>query len=313
MVADTWLRGLRDYDVPHAWAIARAGAFAAPSRRDAIEEYMALRYVPTEAAGSSVSKTMEYAYADGALARMARGLGHAEDAAALDARSHNYRNHYDPAQRWMVGRERGGAFVPMTRPESWSDVYAEGDAWQYLWFAPHDLDGLSTLMGGREAFLARLAEMFRLTMNARRTPLPDAYYWHGNEPDIHAPWIPSAFDDFAAASRYVDWVRVNRYGAGPDGIPGNDDAGTMSAWYVFAALGVFPIAGTDDWLLAAPSVTDAEVTLAGGRTLRITAPAGGTGAYAARAIRWGTETLAHPRMTQAQVAAGGALGFDLGQ
>ena len=87
----------------------------------------------------------------------------------------------------------------------------------------------------------------------------------------------------------------------------------MSAWYVFAALGVFPIAGTEDWLLAAPSVTDAEVTLAGGRTLHVTAPAGGTGVTTARSIRWGTEALAHPRMTQAQVAAGGTLTFDLGR
>ena len=150
-------------------------------------------------------------------------------------------------------------------------------------------------------------------MNARRTPLPEVYYWHGNEPDIHAPWIPSAFDDFAAASRYVDWVRSHRYTAGPNGIPGNDDAGTMSAWYVFAALGMFPLAGTDDWLLAAPSVTDAEVTLPGAATLHVSAPAAGTGARTARSIRWGEETLAHPRMTQAQVATGGHLTFDLGR
>jgi predicted alpha-1,2-mannosidase len=313
MVADTWLRGLRDYDAPHAWDIARAGAFATPSRREALDDYMTLRYVPVEGSGSSASKTMEYAYADGALSRMARGLGHDADADALAQRATSYRNLYDPAQRWMVGRHRDGSFAPMPRAESWQDYYAEGNAWQYLWFAPHDLDGLATVLGGRDAMLSRLDEMFTLTMNARRTPLPDNYYWHGNEPDIHAPWIPSAFDDFAAASRYVDWVRNNRYGAGPDGIPGNDDAGTMSAWYVFAALGVFPIAGTDDWLLAAPSVTDAEVSLAGGATLHVSAPSGGAGLAAARSIRWGAEALAHPRMTQAQVAAGGTLAFDLGQ
>ena len=85
----------------------------------------------------------------------------------------------------------------------------------------------------------------------------------------------------------------------------------MSAWYVFAALGVFPLAGTDDWLLAAPSVTAAEVTLPGGASLRVTAPAAGTGATTARAIRWGADALAHPRLTQAQVGAGGVLAFDL--
>lgn len=313
MVADTWLRGLRDYDAARAWEIARRGAFATPSRREALEEYLALGYVPIEGRGWSASATLEYAYADGALSRMARGLGHDADADALARRATSYRNLYDPAQRFLVGRNRAGAFVRMSRPEAWQDFYSEGNAWQYLWYAPHDLDGLAALLGGRAELLSRLDDMFERSMEARRTPFPESYYWHGNEPDIHAPWIPSAFDDFAAASRYVDWVRRTRYTAGPDGIPGNDDAGTLSAWYVFAALGVFPIAGTDDWLLAAPSVTDAEVTLAGGRTLRVTAPAAGTGATAARSIRWGAETLAHPRMTQAQVAAGGTLAFDLGR
>lgn len=311
MVADTWLRGLRDYDTAHAWDIARRGAFATPSRREALGDYLSLRYVPIEGRGSSASATLEYAYADGALSRMARGLGHDADADALAERSRNYRNLYDPAQRFLVGRSRDGSFARMSRVESWQDFYAEGNAWQYLWYAPHDLDGLATLLGGRTAMLSRLGEMFDLSMEARRTPLPESYYWHGNEPDIHAPWIPSAFDDFAAASRYVDWVRSTRYGIGPDGIPGNDDAGTMSAWYLFSALGVFPIAGTTDWLLAAPSVTEAEVTLAGGATLRVSAPAAGTGAMGARSIRWGAETLQHPRMTHSQVAAGGTLSFDL--
>ncbi len=311
MVADSWLRGVRDYDVARAWSIARAGAFMTPSRREALAEYISLGYVPIEGRGSSASATMEYAYADGALSRMARGLGHTADADTLAARATSYRNLYDPAQTWIVGRNRDGSFARMQRAESWQDYYSEGNAWQYLWFAPHDLDGLATMLGGRAAFLARLDDMFVRSMNARRTSLPDNYYWHGNEPDIHAPWIPSAFDDFAASSRYVDWVRTTRYTDGPDGIPGNDDGGTMSAWYVFGALGVFPIAGTEDWLLAAPSVTSAEVTLAGATTLRVTAPAAGTGATRARALRWGTETLAHPRMTQAQLGRGGELTFEL--
>lgn len=311
MVADSWLRGVRDYDVARAWGIARAGAFATPSRREALEEYLRLGYVPVQGRGSSASATMEYAYADGALSRMARGLGHTADADVLAMRATNYRNLYDPTQTWVVGRNRDGSFAQMPNAIAWLDYYSEGNAWQYLWFAPHDLDGLSTLLGGRTAFLARLEDMFARSIRAPRTPLFDSYYWHGNEPDIHAPWIPSAFDDFAASSRYVDWVRRTRYTAGPDGLPGNDDAGTMSAWYLFGALGVFPLAGTEEWLLAAPSVTQAEVTMAGGATLRVRAPAAGTGATRARALRWGEETLAHPRMTQAQVARGGTLVFEL--
>ncbi len=244
-------------------------------------------------------------------AAMARGLGHAEDAAALAERATSYRSLWDPAQRFLVGRRRDGTFATSTGPTAWQSFYAEGGVWQYLWYAPHDLAGLAAVMGGSDAMLARLDEMFELTVNAPRTPLPDRYYWQGNEPDIHAPWIPSRFDDAARASRFVDWVRRERYGDGPDGIPGNDDAGTMSAWYVFAALGVFPIAGTDTWLLAAPSVTDATVTLPGGASLHVSAPEAGTGALRPSMIRWADAPLAHPTLTHEVLARGGHLTFDL--
>ncbi len=311
MVADTWLRGLRDFDVDRAWRVARQSAFASPTRRSSLGEYASLGYVPVEAERDGASVTLEYAYADGTLAAMARGLGHDDDAAALAGRAASYRRLWDPAQRFLVGRRRDGGFVPLAGTTSWQPVYAEGGAWQYLWYAPHDLAGLAALMGGRDAMLARLDEMFELSMAAPRTPLPDRYYWQGNEPDIHAPWIPSAFDDAARASRFVEWVRATRYGDGPDGIPGNDDAGTMSAWYVFAALGAFPVAGTDAWLLAAPSVTSADVALAGGATLRVRAPDAGTGALRPAAIRWNGEALAHPSLTHAALARGGELSFDL--
>lgn len=311
MVADSWIRGVRDFDVPRAWAIARRSAFDAPSRREHVDEYMSLRYVSADSGGGSASRTMEYAYADGALAAMARGLGHDADAEALARRSEAYRNLYDPAQRFLVGRRRDRSFVPLRLVTGWQDVYAEGNAWQYLWYAPHDLPGLATLLGGDAAFLARLDEFFTLSMEARRTPLPDPYYWHGNEPDIHAPWIPSAFGDAARASRYVEWVRRTRYTDGPDGLPGNDDAGTMSSWYLFASLGVYPIAGTDRWLLAAPSVTWARVALAGGASLEVTAPAAGTGALDPRSIRWNDAPLARPSLDQNTLGRGGRLAFDL--
>ncbi len=311
MVADTWLRGLRDYDVDAAWRIARQGAFATPTRREAMDDYLSLGYVPMEGRGSSASATLEYTYADGALAAMARGLGHTADAAALETRSRGYRGLYDPAQGWLVGRHRDGRFAQVGRPEAWQDFYAEGNPWQYLWYAPHDLDGLADLLGGRARFLERLEEMFVRSMAARRTPLPDPYYWHGNEPDIHAPFIPAYFGDGDTASRYVDWVRRTRYGDGPDGIPGNDDAGTLSAWYTFAALGVFPLAGTEVWLLAAPSVTAGEVDLPGGATLRVEAPSAGTGSLRIRSVTWNGTPLERPRMTHGQIAQGGTLRFDL--
>ena len=310
-VADTWLRGVRDFDVEGAYAIARRSAFTPEgSRRDNLDTYMSLRYIPTEAGGSSASKTMEYAYADAAVANWARGLGRADDARVLTERSTAYRNLWDPAQRFLVGRRRDGTFVELRNPTGWHDFYAEGAAWQYLWYAPHDLPGLAALLGGRDAFMARLEEFFTLSMAARRTPLPDPYYWHGNEPDIHAPWIPSAFGDLAATSRNVDWVRRTRYTDGPDGIPGNDDGGTMSAWLMFAAIGAYPVAGTEAWLLGAPMVTEARVSLAGGASLTVQAPRGGVPGYAPTVARWNGAPLAQPTLDQATIGRGGTLSFD---
>jgi predicted alpha-1,2-mannosidase len=310
-MADTWLRGVRDFDVERAYAVARRSAFtAAMSRRDGLDTYMTLRYMPLESGGSSASKTMEYAYADGAVANWARGLGHDDDARALTERAGAYRNLWDPAQRFLVGRSRDGAFASLRSYTGWQDFYAEGGAWQYLWYAPHDLAGLATVLGGRDMFLARLDEFFTLSMQARRTPLPDPYYWHGNEPDIHAPWMPSAFGEMGVASRYVDWVRRTRYTDGPDGIPGNDDGGTLSAWLLFAAVGAYPIAGTDTWLLAAPMVTEARIAFANGASLSVVAPRGGTADYQPATARWNTTALARPVLDQATIGRGGTLSFD---
>lgn len=306
MVADTWLRGLRDFDVDTAWSIANRSAHETPSRREGLSEYLSNGYVSIDNTSSSASSTLEYAYADGALAAMARGLGHTDDAQWFASHALNYRNLYDPAQGYFLGRHRDGTFAMLDRAINWQDYFAEGNAWQYLWYAPHDLDGLSTLMGGRDTLLSRLDDFFTRSMNTRRNILPDPYYWHGNEPDLHAAFIPSHFDDLATASRYVNWVRTTRYDTSPGGLPGNDDAGTLSAWYTLAALGMFPLAGTDQWLLAAPSVTRAEVSLGTTQTINITAPNVTTSPRAT----WNGTILPRPRLSHSQLAHGGTLLFE---
>ena len=145
--------------------------------------------------------------------------------------------------------------------------------------------------------------------SARRTALPESYYWHGNEPDIHAPWIPSAFGEMARSSRYVDWVRRTRYTDGPDGIPGNDDGGTMSAWLLFAAVGAYPIAGTETWLLAAPMVTEGRIAFANGASLTVQCPTCGASDVAPATARWNNAALAAPTLDQATIGRGGTLSF----
>jgi putative alpha-1,2-mannosidase len=157
-------------------------------------------------------------------------------------------------------------------PFVWEDYYAEGNAWQYLWLVPHDLDGLAELLGGRDALLSRLDTFFDQSMARRFQPLgPDLWYWHGNEPDLHAPWIYSALDRPAGTARATRWIVDTRYTDGPDGLPGNDDSGTLSAWYLFTTLGLFPLTGLDYYLVSGPLLTGAVVHLPDG-DLTIEAP-----------------------------------------
>lgn len=279
--------------------------------RSGVDWYMAKGWVPMEAGGSSASWTLESAYDDFALAEIAARLGLADDAATFSARAGSWKNAWDPAQQLLVGRGQDGAFAQVGDPLTWQDFYAEGNALQYAWYVPHDLEGLADAMGGREAALARLDGFFRDSEHESVGVMPQKYYWHGNEPDIHASFIFSALDDHAGSARWSRWIVRNRYDATPHGLPGNDDAGTMSAWLVFASLGVFPIAGTDLYLLGSPLFSEAVLHLPGG-DLRIVAPVTADDALVPRAVTWNGEPVARPRLTHDAIAGGGELRIEMG-
>jgi predicted alpha-1,2-mannosidase len=274
-----------------------------------MEAYLRLGYASIEDGGSAASKTLEFAYADHAVGVLADALGETSDAARFATRAANFRNIYDPAQGFFVGRRESGAFETV-QPNLWQDVYAEGNARQYLWLAPQDVDGLADTLGGREMALARLTEFFEESYAERRTPAPPQWYWQGNEPDIHAPYLFALWGDRGRGARAISWVRAVHYGLGPKGLPGNDDSGTMSAWYVFSALGIFPIAATENFVLGTPLFTHAVVHLAAG-DLEIEAPAASDVTIYPRAITFDREAITTPTMTHAQLAAGGVLAFDL--
>jgi predicted alpha-1,2-mannosidase len=275
--ADSVAKGIDDIDVRAAYEALRStamGPVPAGARyggRDGIEDYLALGYVPSETGGGSTSKTLEYAYDDFALARLSEFLGESSDQDLFDVRARNYRNSYDAAQGFMVARSRDGTFSELESAIAWTDDYTEGDAWQYVWYAPHDLSGLTELLGGRDVVLARLDDFFARSMRAARTAGPDPYYWHGNEPDLHAAFMYSKLGSLSRTAEITRWILASRYGNDEAGLPGNDDAGTMSAWFVFASAGIYPIAATPQYLLASPIFTRVSMHLAEG-DLTIEAP-----------------------------------------
>jgi predicted alpha-1,2-mannosidase len=314
--ADSWVKGITDFDLRAAYdAMLRTAMMETPSGaafggRRGISDFMSLGYYPTDRRGSATSWTLEIAYMDHGLATLADALGETSDAAAFAERAGYYRNTYDAESGFFIGRNADGSFADVS-PFVWEDYYAEGNAWQYLWLVPHDLDGLAELLGGRDALLSRLDTFFDQSMARRFQPLgPDLWYWHGNEPDLHAPWIYSALDRPAGTARATRWIVDTRYTDGPDGLPGNDDSGTLSAWYLFTALGLFPLTGLDYYLVSGPLLTGAVVHLPDG-DLTIEAPdASSRDIYVQSALHDGTP-LERARIDHASLA-GTTLRFEMG-
>ena len=148
------------------------------------------------------------------------------------------------------------------QPSRWEDLYIEGNAWHYLWFVPYNIPRLIEVQhqGNREAFLQRLNTYWQNVYDEPDDLLPDHYYWHGNEPVIHYAWLGSLADDLESTVRASHWILANRYKLSPEkGLDGNDDSGTLSAWYLWASMGIYPIAGTDQYALGAPLFNRVEI------------------------------------------------------
>ena len=257
VLAESALKGVAFDDEAQAYGLARVAAFG-PSPgpvggRDAdLPDYLAKGYVPSDVASGSVSKTQEYAVADAALARWAEKLGKSSDQSVLADRGKNYQNVYDPSFGFFRPKKADGSWAPIGDPTAMHKAYVEGNAWHYLWMVPHDPEGLAQTLGGEAAALERLREFF----DASREDVPilgvRAHYWPSNEPDISAPWYFAAWGSPGETWKWVDWIVSDLYGVGVDGLPGNDDGGTMSAWLLFAATGLYPLPGTDRYIVSAP-------------------------------------------------------------
>ena len=260
VVGESWQKGLlRDTDdatvlLDAALKTSLDPTFAPPyGARPDLSTYDALGYYPSDTVGRSVAWTQEVCTADAALLPMATDLGaDAETLSRLADRQDYWKNLYDPAVGYFHARGSDGAFASDFEEDSWGDEYAEGNARQYLWLVIHDPEGLVETLGGEAEATARLDEFFGQSEKETEDFWPRAWYWHGNEPDLHAAWLYAYAGQPDQARQWVDWVAETFYSDGVDGLAGNDDAGTLSAWYVWASMGLYPLAGTDRYVLGAP-------------------------------------------------------------
>ena len=241
--------------------------------RTALDEYIKLGYVAKESSSESVSLTLAYAFDDWAIGTVASLINRSSDVTIFFSRSKSYQNVWDNGRKLMCPRDRQGKFHCPLDPSlnTWvirQDGYTEGNAEQWRWFVPHDIPGLIKLFGSNQTFTENLNKFFNLAKDYTSNILPNPYYWAGNEPDILAPYL---FNDAGRADltqEYVQWLMENKYGTEPSRLPGNDDYGTLSSWYIWSAIGFYPFTGTSYYAIGNPSIETAIINLPTG-TLNI--------------------------------------------
>jgi len=288
---------------------------------DGLEWYMRLGYVPEDKNPSSVSKTLEYAYDDWAIAQAAKKLGRTAIYDEFIKRSENWRNVYDAKTGFMRPRLADGKFREKFDVLSTHDQgFIEGNAWNYSLYVPHDPAAMIDVMGGKPKFVKYMDELFTIH-------LPDKYfaeteditregiignYVHGNEPAHHAAYLYNWTDEPWKTQERVRMILKNQYRPTPDGLGGNDDCGQMSAWYLFSALGFYPVApGSGTYSLGSPVVKTASIKLENGRTLQIEARNQSERNVYVRAVSLNGQPLTRRHLTYREIADGGRLVFEM--
>jgi len=231
--------------------------------RSCIGPYLELGYCPADAANGAVSMTMEYSANDYCIARIAEHLGQTELAAELDARALGWKHHWDPEQGFFAPRDTDGAFADCS-PNSLTDYYIEGSAWHYLFMLPHHVPELIETLGGDAAFVERLETFMSQGAAAYDPLLPNAWYYQGNEPDLIAPWLFGFAGKPERTRHWTEWIADTTYQLTPAGLAGNDDGGTMSAWWVLSAAGLYPLPCTGTFALSGPLFDRVVWTVPGG-------------------------------------------------
>jgi len=256
--------------------------------RYGVKHYNQLGYVPYDAGiNENVARTLEYAYADFCIYRLGKALGKPEKEIGVFAeRSQNYRNVFDGESGLMRGRNRDGSFQSPFNPFKWGDAFTEGNSWHYTWSVFHDVQGLIELMGGREAFISMLDSVFivppvfddsyygQVIHEIREMQVMNmGNYAHGNQPVQHMIYL---YNYAGAPWKSQYWVReaMSRlYSPAPDGYCGDEDNGQTSAWYVFSAMGFYPVCpATDEYVIGAPLFKKITLALANGNRIGINAP-----------------------------------------
>jgi predicted alpha-1,2-mannosidase len=331
LIADAYVKGIRGYDIETLYqAVIKntkgSGPVSSVGRLGA-DYYNKLGYVPYNAGiNENAARTLEYAYADFCIWQIAKGLGKPKDEIDLYAkRAMNYKNVFDNGRKLMRGRNLDGTFQSPFNPYKWGDAFTEGNSWHYTWSVFQDVDGLVNLMGGKENFIAKLDSVFTVP------PFFDASYYgeviheiremqianmgnyaHGNEPIQHMIYLYSYAGQPWKTQYHVREAMDKLYNYTPDGYCGDEDTGQTSAWYVFSALGFYPVTpGTDQYVIGSPLFSRATLKFENGKKLVIDARGNSKENIYAGDIRLNKKELKRNYIRHSELQAGGRLQFKM--
>jgi predicted alpha-1,2-mannosidase len=313
VIAEAYAKGIRNWDAEELFNLMLAN-----SKRN--DWWAEKGYIPQDKEDESVSKTLEFAYDDWALAQFAAALGKTAEHDRFIKRSMAYRNLFDQTTGLMRPRLEDGSwltpFDPLAIPEQHRN-FTEGNTWQYTWFVPHDVQGLINLMGGRQAFIKKLDELFQHTPSVQETKLQDmtglvGRYAQGNEPSHHVAYLYCYAGAPSKTQERVHTIVQKLYGNTPEGLCGNEDCGQMSAWYIFSALGFYPVNPAEGtYVLGVPAFRRAAIQLPNEHTLTIVADKLSPQCPYVEAVLLNGKPLERVYFTHKELLQGGTLEFKM--
>ncbi len=325
VISESYQKGIRDFDVKSAYegmkflALNPTPKGARFGGRSGIADYNKYGYCPTDLMDKAVSRTLEYAWADHAIAILADSLGYKEDAKLFYQHAGYYKNCWNPATKFFQSRDSKGQFSNWFKPlrlsyfdtdGKYTKDYVEGSAFQWRFAVPYDPRGLIELFGGNDSFVRALNDFFEKSDPTMSSWNPGSYYWHGNEPDIHSAYLFNEARRPDLTQKWSRWILDNKYEVNAEGLDGNDDGATLSSWYIFASLGLYPMAGSDFYELGAPLFSKAIIYM-GNKTLQVVAENYSPLNKYVSKVWFNGKLLSGFKLKHSEIAGGGILKFEM--
>lgn len=318
VIADAILKNVKGFNYERAYQAMKASMM---SDYKGLSYVTNLEYIPADKENESVAKGLEYAIADWGVAQVARKLGKAEDYDYFSKRALAYRNYWDKDTYFFRGKNQDGSWLTPFNPvhsTHRNDAYCEGNGWQYTWLVPHDVEGLISLFGSKEAFASKLDSLFLVNEDLGDAASPDisgliGQYAHGNEPGHHTVYLYSFVGQQWKTAEKVDYILSHMYSDLPDGLQGNEDCGQMSSWYVFSALGFYPVNPSDGmYVFGRPIFDKVVLKLPGDKFFEIRTNNNSAKNKYIQSIELNGQSYNKLYISHADIMAGGTLVFTMG-